>query len=87
MSIDESLLLLGNICEVEDHFLLDLKVYFKLDVLQFKDVVFDDDFEEVTVLFGTDTTVHLLSNLLGYFHALVELKVGDLFFQKVLLAV
>ncbi len=87
MGIDESLLLLGNICEVGDHFLLDLKVDFKLDVLKFKDMVFDDDFEEVTVLFGTDSTVHLLSNLLSYLHALVQLQVGDLLFQEVFLAV
>jgi hypothetical protein len=48
-------------------------------------VVFDDDFEEVAVLLCADAPVHLLADLFGGLHALLELEVRDLLLQQVLL--
>lgn len=50
-------------------------------------MVFDNDFKEVTILLGTYTPIHFLSDFFSCLHSLVQLKTGYFFFEKVLFAV
>lgn len=43
-------------------------------------MILDDDLEEISVLFCSDTTVHLLSDATGGLEGLLELEPCDLFF-------
>jgi hypothetical protein len=62
MLLDHVPMLHGDTMEGGDDLLLQLQVDLQLDVLQLEDMVLDDDFEEVAILFGPDAPVHLLTD-------------------------
>lgn len=50
-------------------------------------MILDDDFKEITVLFGTNATIHFLTDLFGDFHSLVQLQICYFLLEQILLTV
>lgn len=74
---------LDDLSHVFNHTFLNLKVNFQLNILKFKNMIFYDYFQSISILFWFYLFHNVITNLFSCSHWFHNLKIGDFFLQSI----